>query len=317
MAEDGRTKLFFTFLFFLSKKKPTATIYLSARQLKKKQPLYFIFLLHNNSQTFIQTSNKAQMATSKGTVHFDRFTDIAEEPRKLLQPIEGYKDLELVSLEEAINPIEKFCPDVRRRAYIAKNNCDEPKDGLTQDESASIFLYTTEWAPSEQCLYVVLNGVLRSKNRHRLITPWLLYLKLILTALFKLRSCSTTIWRGVRLDLRRDYEVGKTYTWWGFSSCTKTMAVLESDLFLGQEGKRTMFSIECFNGKKIRAHSSIEEEDEILLLPGTQFVVESHFQPSKKDPDLIIIQLKQIEPPFVLLEEPSSGITKKDNSSSK
>ncbi|CAF5185810.1 unnamed protein product, partial [Rotaria magnacalcarata] len=72
-----------------------------------------------------------------------------------------------------------------------------------------------------------------------------------------------------------------------------------------------MFSIECFNGKKIRSHSSLEEEDEILLLPGSQFIVKGHLQPSKKDPDLIIIQLRQVEPPFVLLEEPS--ISKKEN----
>ncbi|CAF3974375.1 unnamed protein product [Rotaria sp. Silwood1] len=208
------------------------------------------------------------MAKPKGTVSFDRFVDVNEEPRKLLQPIEGYQSLELVSLEEAIEPIVEFCPDVRRRAYIAKDNCDPPKDGLTQDESASIFLYTTEWQPHDQCLYAVLNSVLRSKNRNRLISPWLLYMKLLLTALFKLRSCSMTVYRGVRLDLRKEYEVGKTYTWWGLSSCTGSVSVLESDLFLGQEGKRTMFHIECFNGKKIREHSSFEDEDEILLLPG-------------------------------------------------
>ncbi|CAF2260611.1 unnamed protein product [Rotaria magnacalcarata] len=251
------------------------------------------------------------MAEAKGTVHFNRFLDVSEEPGKLLQPIEGYQSLELVSLEEAIEPIIKFCPDVRRRAYIAKGNCDPPKDGLTQDESASIFLYTMEWAPRDQCLYVVLNSILRSKNRNRLITPWLLFMKLLLTALFNLRSCGMTVWRGVRLDLRKEYVVGKTYTWWGFSSCTESLHVLESESFLGQEEKRTMFSIECFNGKKIRSHSSLEEEDEILLLPGSQFIVKSHLQPSKKDPDLIIIQLRQVEPPFVLLEEPS--ISKKEN----
>ncbi|CAM4873057.1 unnamed protein product [Rotaria socialis] len=251
------------------------------------------------------------MAEAKGTVHFNRFIDVSEEPGKLLQPIEGYQSLELVSLEEAIEPIVKFCPDVRRRAYIAKGNCDPPKDGLTQDESASIFLYTMEWAPRDQCLYVVLNSILRSKNRNRLITPWLLFMKLLLTALFNLRSCGMTVWRGVRLDLRKEYVVGKTYTWWGFSSCTESLHVLESESFLGQEEKRTMFSIECFNGKKIRPHSSLEEEDEILLLPGSQFIVKSHLQPSKKDPDLIIIHLQQVVPPFVLLEEPS--ISKKDN----
>ena len=123
------------------------------------------------------------------------------------------------------------------------------------------------------------------------------------------------IWRGVPLDLRKEYIVGKTYTWWGFSSCTESISVLESDLFLGQEGKRTMFSIDCFNGKKVREHSSFEDENEILILPGSQFLVKSHLQPSKKDPDLVIIQLEQVEPPFVLLEEPSPGMATYKSSS--
>ena len=249
------------------------------------------------------------MAASNHSNHLGRFVDVGEEPRKLLQPIEGYQSLRLVSLEEAIEPIVEFCPDVRRRAYIAKGNCDSPKDGLTEDESASVYLYTSEWEPRDQCLYVVLNSVLRSQDRRKSIPPWFLFLKLLLTALFKLRSCSMTVWRGIPLDLRKQYEIGKTYTWWGFSSCTESISVLELDQFLGQEGKRTMFSIDCFNGKKIRQHSSIESEDEILLLPGSQFVVKSCFQPSKKDPDLFIIHLKQVEPPFVLLEPPSKDIS--------
>jgi len=248
------------------------------------------------------------MAEAKDIVSLGRFVDVNEESGKLLQPIEGYRSLDLVPLEEAIKPIVKFCPDVCRRAYIAKGNCDSPKGGLTEDESASIFLYTTEWQPQDQCLYAALNTMLRSKNRIKLIPPWFLYMKLLLTALFKLPSCSKVVWRGVRLDLRKQYEVGKTYTWWGFSSCTESVAVLESELFLGQEGKRTIFSIECFNGKKIREHSSFEDEDEILLLPGSQFLVKGHLQPSKKDPDLIIIQLTQVEPPYILLEEPSHGM---------
>ena len=255
------------------------------------------------------------MATAKHSHNLDRFLDVGKELGKLLQPIEGYRDLPLVKLEKAIEPIVAFCPDVCRRAYIAKDSCDQPTDGLTQDESAAIFLYTTEWEPRDQCLYVVLNSILRSKSRKISIQPWLLYMKLLLSALFKLPSQRMTVWRGVCLDLRTEYKKGKTCTWWGFSSCTKSISVLQSEYFLGQEGKRTMFSIDIFNGKNIRAHSAIEDEDEILLLPGSQFIVEDHFQPSKKDPDLIIIHLKQIEPEYILLEEPSQGIASTTNTS--
>lgn len=248
------------------------------------------------------------MATATNNVCLGRFVDASEEPRTLLQPIEGYQSLKLVTLEEAVEPLVELCPDVPRRAYIAKGNCNSSKEDLTEDEAASIFLYTTEWQPRDQCLYVALNSVLRSKNRNKLIAPWLPYMKLLLTAVFKLPSCSMTVWRGVRRDLRKEYEVGKTYTWWGFSSCTESLSVLKSNIFFGQEGQRTMFSIECFNGKKIRGYSSFENEDEILLLPGSQFLVKGHLQPSKTDPDLIIIQLKQVETPHTLLEEPSKGM---------
>jgi hypothetical protein len=304
MRRECMTRVF----FFISasvrqEKKPTPTVFFSLLTYEKKVKVNFFF-----KKSYHQLHTTYIMARAKDTACLGRFIDVSEEPRRLLQPIEGYRSLPLVTLEEAIEPIVEFCPDVARRAYIAKGNCDSSKDGLTEDESASIFLYTTEWPPHDQCLYAVLNSVLRSKNRNKLIAPWLLYMKLLLTALFKLPSCSMTVWRGVRRDLRNDYEVGKTYTWWGFSSCTEKISVLESDLFLGQEGKRTMFNIECFNGKKIRDYSSFEDEDEILLLPGSQFIVISHLRPSKKDPDLIIIHLKQVEPPHTLLEEPSEGM---------
>lgn len=248
-----------------------------------------------------------RMATSSSNTKNHRFIDVNEEPRKFLQPIEGYKDLPLVTLEEAVEPLVEVCPDVRRRAYISKSNCDEPGDLLTSDEAASIHLYTSEWTPRDECVYVALNNALRSKNRNKLLPPWLSYLKLFLTALFKLEPFSGTLWRGVRLDLQQQYEVGKTYTWWGFSSCTESLPVLKLNEFLGEEGKRTVFSIKCFNGRKIRHFSAIEEEEEILLLPATQFIVRTKCQLSKKDPDLVIIEIEQVEPPHILLEHPSGA----------
>jgi hypothetical protein len=152
-----------------------------------------------------------------------------------------------------------------------------------------------------------LNSILRSKNRTQLISPWYLYLKLSLTALQKLPSHQATVYRGVRLALNHQYEVGKTYTWWGFSSCTESISVLKSNLLLGQDDQRTLFNIEYLSGKKISEHSSIDGGDEMLLLPGTQFIVKDHFVPSIHDPHLTIIQLRQVEPPFSLLESPTPG----------
>ncbi|CAF1317761.1 unnamed protein product, partial [Rotaria sordida] len=35
--------------------------------------------------------------------------------------------------------------------------------------------------------------------------------------------------------------------WWGLSSCTTALTVLQSEQFLGQTGDRTLFMIECIN----------------------------------------------------------------------
>jgi hypothetical protein len=60
------------------------------------------------------------MAKAKYIPSHDRFLDGGEEPRRLLQPIECYRHLSLVTIEAAVEPLAEFCPDVRRRAYIAK-----------------------------------------------------------------------------------------------------------------------------------------------------------------------------------------------------
>lgn len=232
----------------------------------------------------------------------ERFLDAGEEPRKMLQPIEGYQDLPLVSLEEAVEPIISLCPDIRRRAYIAKENCQNLSSSILEaDKASSIYLYTMEWQLKSKCLYMALNTVLRNENRVE-IRPWLLYLKLIFTALFRLPSNKIVVWRGVKHNLSRQYDVGKKYVWWAFSSCTESLDVLESECFLGTSGERTLFNITCNNGKRVASYSYIEAESEVILLPATQFLVKGKLNPS---PGLYIIQLQEIESEFPLLESPS------------
>ncbi|CAF4339582.1 unnamed protein product, partial [Rotaria sordida] len=153
---------------------------------------------------------------------------------------------------------------VQDYAYMAKEKCKKPEDGLTQDESASIMLYSMGWEPLEQCLYFALNAALRSADRQNL-DPWYLYLKLIQTALSRLQSQHRFVYRGVKTDLSDRYRKGEKIVWWGFSSCTISIDVLQSELFLGKTETRTMFTIECNSGKDIRNHSFFPHEDEILL----------------------------------------------------
>ncbi|CAF1034839.1 unnamed protein product [Rotaria sordida] len=233
-----------------------------------------------------------------------RFTDLYNEPvDHLLSPIKGYQDKPLVSLMEAIEPVSKVFNEIEDNVLVALHNCQSPADGLNQQESASIHLYTMEF-DSGLSLYVVLNESLRAENRGDL-KPWFSYLKLFLTALHKLPSQSRRVWRGIRdVDLSSKYKTGTKFAWWGVSSCTADMQLLESEKFLGKHGQRTLFSIECINGKSVSAHSYFKNtENEIILMPGSYFEVLGQLNPA---PELHIIELKEITPPMTLVKPPFS-----------
>lgn len=244
------------------------------------------------------------MAKANTTGNRLRFSDLANEPiDHLLVPIKGYQEKPLVSLSEAIEPVSGFFNEIEDNVFVALSNCQNPAEALTQDESASIHLYTMEFdgGPS---LYAVLNQSLRAENRGDLI-PWFLFLKLFFTALYKLPSHVGVVWRGIKgVDLSSKYKTGAKFPWWGVSSCTTSLEVLEKNEFLGKHGKRTLFSIECINGKSVAKHSYFKStEQEIILMPGSYFEVIGKMNPA---PDLHIVQLKEITPPIQLVKPPFS-----------
>ncbi|CAF4456958.1 unnamed protein product, partial [Rotaria magnacalcarata] len=188
-----------------------------------------------------------------------RITDIAEEPLEFLTPISGYAKMPLVPLEEAIEPLVSILPEVQSYAYVAKQ---------------------------------------RSPNRQQNLKPWYLFMRLLLNALFRLPVLQIIAYRGVKLDLSKKYNIGKTIVWWGFSSCTRAVGVLESDLFLGKTDDRTMFTLQCKSTRDIRKHSYFPVEDEVLLMAATQFKVVSCLNQG----NLHIIQLEETIPPFPLIQ---------------
>jgi hypothetical protein len=227
-----------------------------------------------------------------------RNTDVAQESLEFLEPIRGYSKVPLVSLEEAVKPLVPILPDVQSHAYVAKLKCKKPADNLTQDESASIMLYTMGWEPLDECLYVVLNDTLRAKNRQQKLPLWYLYLRLFLNALFRLPLVPAMAYRGVKLDLSDRYIKGESIVWWGFSSCTTSVDVLDSEIFLGKTGRRTMFTLQCKSAKDISQHSFYPAEDEVLLMAATHFKVKGCLTQG----NLYIIQLEETIPPFPLLQ---------------
>ena len=227
-----------------------------------------------------------------------RFTDIIAEHGRMIAPIKGYEKVPLVSLEKAVEPLVEYVPEIERMVWTVKEDYTEPPDNMTIDQSASIRLYSLEWSPKEESVYFVLNDVLRSVDRSKL-KPWFSYLKLLIYSLNKLPSKTCTVYRGVKENLHELYPEKKTFVWWGFSSCTTAVKVLQSETFLGKTGTRTMFHIECHSGKDIRHHSIFPTEAEVLLLAARQFRVLSSYDSGN---GLHIIQIKEIDPKFPLLE---------------
>jgi hypothetical protein len=242
-----------------------------------------------------------------------RVSDLFDEPLdRLLVPIQGYEDQPLLPLIETIKPISQLFNRIENYVFVALYNCQNPADGLDQQESASIHLYTMQFS-SGPSLYQLLNQSLRAENRDEL-KPWFLFLKLFLTALYKLPSECKIVWRGIKnVDLSSKYIKGTKFVWWGVSSCNTNIEILESNSFLGKTGERTIFSIECFNGKSVINHSYFKKkEDEVILIPGSYFEVIGQANPA---PQLHIIQLRQITPPITFVEPPFLESTNNNSSS--
>ncbi|CAF1141053.1 unnamed protein product [Didymodactylos carnosus] len=232
-----------------------------------------------------------------------RYTDIPHEPTdKLLTPIKGYEDVPVLPLEKAIQPIQHLFHNLSHYVQTAKEHCHSPKDQLSQDESAAIHLYTMEFSVGPN-FYQLLNKTLRSEHRDSL-KPWFHYLKLFLPALQKLPTHpGTFVWRGVKdVNLSENYKTGTQFVWWGMSSCTTILDVLQTEQFLGQTGMRTAFAVECDTAKAIGNHSYYSHtEREIILMPGTCLEVVGQINPAE---NLFIIQLKEIPPPTQLVQQP-------------
>jgi hypothetical protein len=230
-----------------------------------------------------------------------RFVDADKESTKMLPPIEGYETMPLVSLKEAVASIETPIHNLKSMVWTAERNSENPSDGLTSNESASIHLYTVEWPEGYDSFYTLLNQKLRSEKRNEL-RSWYSYLKLFFTALHKLPSIKTVVWRGMLGDVSHLYR--KDFIWWGVSSCIDTIEVIEK--FIGRSGVRTLFMIECINGKSIQSHSFYKDVNEIILMPGTYLRVIGKVNASTSD--LNIIHLKEETPPWQLVASPVTSL---------
>merc|ERR1719247_3367420 len=170
-------------------------------------------------------------------------------------------------------------------------------EDMTKDQAAAIMLYT-----KETCLYGRLNTALR-KHDMRSLEPFMPFMKLLLSALYQLPLTHVRTWRGVKLDLFETYNllVNKVWCWWSFSSTTRNRDVLKTPLFLGTEGKRTLFSVNAV-GVDIAPFSAMAQEEEILLLPGLPLVNQRGVNP---EPDLWVFQIETPRASVATVDAPS------------
>lgn len=201
----------------------------------------------------------------------NRFGDI-DSSFKRLPPVYGYHSEKLVSLEQALEPITALIDELPRYIKVAKQYCHFPSEhGLSKDQSASVYIYTMEWG--ETTLYRMLNAALRSEDRQAL-KIWFPYLKLFDTALDRLPTYKGVLWRGVSLDIGKDFAKNQLITWWSVNSCTLSVDVIKG--FLGNKKNCTLFLIESNNGKEVSGYTAYDNEDEVILRMGTQFRVKAN-----------------------------------------
>lgn len=213
-----------------------------------------------------------------------------------LAPITGWEAEPTVSLLVATKDLP--VKDIALHAQVALEagedyKFEHPEDPRSEDQLGAAHLYTQGWAVAQDSLYFVLNNVLSQDDRAALVV-WFSFLKLLFTCLMAEPMHVGTLWRGVTGDVGSQYTKGKKFRWWRFSSCTEDGSVLDNPLFLGTAGKRTLFSIDCKSGVRINHLSAYSSEAEVILAPGTRFVVANTIV----NGDLTVVNLKEIASGF-------------------
>ena len=140
---------------------------------------------------------------------------------------------------------------------------------------------------------------MRDPNREK-IGPFLPFLKLFLSGLYKLTLISGTFSRGIPHEVYADKKEGDYIVMWGFTSATDNISVLQNKQFLGDEGSRSILQFKSGMFVDIRQFSSFPE-DERLLLPGTVFILKGRYSDKT---GLTILQLVEDPQTHSLLDFP-------------
>ncbi|WP_283133659.1 ADP-ribosyltransferase domain-containing protein [Rhizohabitans arisaemae] len=201
-------------------------------------------------------------------LYLERLESVKHEGLEL-PPIRGVFRTPLMDFRHGLTSAARLVPGLDRRLdrshRFGKEYANTSVGGLSADEAAALHLYTCDPAFSRQ-----VNAALRNPDRTQVVAYYA-YLRLLFSAVSRLPTRTEPLWRGVGLNLKARYPLGRTVTWWGGSSCTSNPDVAR--VSLGDRGRRTLFEVLPVRAVGIGGFSAFAGEEEFILAPGTRLKV--------------------------------------------
>ncbi|CAF4155613.1 unnamed protein product [Adineta steineri] len=112
--------------------------------------------------------NRSNQQDRRNTTNINK--DIIKSDGTELSPILGYSEEPLLPLAQACAPLNDIFHNLSFYVQLAlKETPEQPRDGLSIDESAAIHLYTIEWDKPHRSLYSTLNYNLKNNDRPALL----------------------------------------------------------------------------------------------------------------------------------------------------
>jgi len=172
---------------------------------------------------------------------------------------------------------------------------EEKGTSLTREEFLSLYYYTCEWSTKEKCIHYMLNASLISSSRDN-ARKWRFYLHHFFSGFCKLPlwSGAQDLYRGVGIDVVKRYPESyvkdNKITWYSCTSTSADVSVI-TECLSSINGPRTLFTINgVFSGRLSSSVSVNRKDEEILLPPGSRFLVVS----VARLENTVMVQLRQI-----------------------
>jgi hypothetical protein len=130
---------------------------------------------------------------------------------------------------------------------------------------AAIHIYSQEAIPHEYSIYFIINQLMNSAERPRII-HWRDYVYPLGHALMMLPPLPRcTLFRGVPRALPRALVEGNTVMWYGVTSMSSAIAAMTQ--FLSESGPNTIFHVTTQHARDITRYSGCDDEEREAVLP--------------------------------------------------